>query len=103
MNLKIQPQLAMTNLICLMVFIQSKIFKITLNVSSKNTKLYLKILPYKFIQTKSKNRNTFKIKAGYKLGFLSPETIKLLRSTKKDATKDKDGEDVPKLESVKVV
>ena len=29
--------------------------------------------------------------------------VKLLASTKKDADQDKDGEDVPKLESVKVV
>ena len=34
---------------------------------------------------------------------LSPETIKLLGSTKKDADKDKDGEELPKLESVEVV
>ena len=34
---------------------------------------------------------------------LSPETMKLLESTKKDIDKDKDGEDVPKLESVEVV
>ena len=34
---------------------------------------------------------------------LSLETVKLLGSTKKDVDKDKDGEDVPKLESVEVV
>ena len=34
---------------------------------------------------------------------LSPETIKLLGSTKKDINQDKDGEDVPILESVEVV
>ena len=34
---------------------------------------------------------------------LSPETMKLLGSTKKDVDKDKDGEDVPKLESIEVV
>ena len=34
---------------------------------------------------------------------LIPETIKLLGSTKKDIDKDKDGEDVPKLESGEVV
>ena len=34
---------------------------------------------------------------------LSPETMKLLGSIKKDVDQDKDGEDVPKLESVKVV
>ena len=40
------------------------------------------------------------LKTGYKLELSSPETMKLLGSTKKDADKDKDGEDVPKLESV---
>ena len=34
---------------------------------------------------------------------LSPETMKLLGSIKKDVDQDKDGEDVPKLESVEVV
>ena len=33
---------------------------------------------------------------------LTPETMKLLESTKKDVDKDKDGEKVPKLESVEV-
>ena len=33
---------------------------------------------------------------------LSPEIMKLLGSTKKDVDKDKDGEDVPKLEFVEV-
>ena len=39
----------------------------------------------------------------YKLELLTPETMKLLGSTKKDVEKDKDGESVPKLESVEVV
>ena len=52
---------------------------------------------------KIKNRIVFKIKIGYKLELLSPETMKLLGSTKKDFDKDKNGEDVPKLESVEVV
>ena len=50
-----------------------------------------------------KTRNVFKIKTGYKLELLTPETTKLLKSTKKDIDKDKDGEIVPKLESVEVV
>ena len=50
-----------------------------------------------------KNRIVFKIKTGYKQELLSPETMKLLGSAKKDVDKDKDGEDVPKLESVEVV
>ena len=52
---------------------------------------------------KIKTRIVFKIKTGYKLELLSSKTMKLLESTKKDVNKDKDGEDVPKLESVEVV
>ena len=52
---------------------------------------------------KIKNRVVFKIKTGYKLELLTPETMKSLESTKKDADKDKDDENVPKLESVEVV
>ena len=54
-------------------------------------------------RNKIKNRIVFKIKTGYKLELLSPETMKLLGSAEKDVDKDKDGEDVPKLESVEVV
>ena len=50
-----------------------------------------------------KNIIVFKLKIGYKLELLTPEKIKLLRSTKKDVHKDKDGENVPKLESVEAV
>ena len=50
-----------------------------------------------------KNRIVFKIKTGHKLELLTPETMKLLGSTKKDVDKDKDGENVPKLESAEVV
>ena len=59
--------------------------------------------PIQIYPNKIKNRIVFKIKTGYKLELLSPETMKLLGSTKKDVNKDKDGEDVPKLESVEVV
>ena len=52
---------------------------------------------------KIKNRIVFKIKTGYKLELLSPETMKLLGSTKKVVDKDKNGEIVPKLDSVEVV
>ena len=40
---------------------------------------------------------------GYKLGLLTPETMKLLGSTKNVVDKDKNSENVPKLESVEVV
>ena len=52
---------------------------------------------------KIKNRIAFKVKTGYKPELLSVDTMKLLGSTKKDVVRDKDGEDVPKLESVEVV
>ena len=52
---------------------------------------------------KIKSRIVFKIKTDYKLELLSPETIKLLESTKKDVDRDKDGEDVTKLESFEFV
>ena len=50
-----------------------------------------------------KKRIVFKIKTGYKLELLSPETMKSLRSAKEDLDKGKDGENVLKLESVEVV
>ena len=49
------------------------------------------------------NRIVFKITTGYKLELLSPETMKLLGSTKKVVDKDKNGENVPKLEIVEVI
>ena len=56
-----------------------------------------------FYPNKIKNKFVFKIKTGYKLELLSPETMKLLGSTKKDLDQDKDGENLPKLESIEVV
>ena len=54
-------------------------------------------------ENKTKNRMIFKKKTGYNLGLLTPETMKLLGSTKKVIDKDKNGENVPKLEIVEVV
>ena len=53
--------------------------------------------------SKIKNRIIFKIKTGYKLELLTPETMRLLGSTKKVVHNDKNIENVPKLESVEVV
>ena len=50
--------------------------------------------PVEIYPNKIKNRIIFKIKTGYKLEPLSPETIKLLGSTKKDVDQDKNGEGV---------
>ena len=44
-----------------------------------------------------------KIKAGYYRELLTPETVKLLGSTKSKKTKDKNGENVPHLEITEVV
>ena len=54
-------------------------------------------------RNKTKNSIVFKVKTGCKLELLSLELMKQLGSTNKDADQDKDGEDVPKLESVEVV
>ena len=59
--------------------------------------------PVQIYLNKIKNSINLKIKTMYKLELLTPETMKLLGSTKKDVEKDKDGESVPKLESVEVV
>ena len=56
--------------------------------------------PVEIYPNRIKHRIAFKIKTEYKLELLSPETMKLLGSTKKDVDQDKIGEDVPKLESV---
>ena len=58
--------------------------------------------PVQICPNKIKNRIVFKVKTGCKLELLSPETMKLLGSTK-DIDHHKDGEDVPKLESVEVI
>ena len=59
--------------------------------------------PIQIYPNKIKSRIVFKIKTGFKLELLSSETMKLLGSTKKDVDKDKDGENITKLESVEVV
>ena len=42
---------------------------------------------------------TFKIETRYYLKLLTPESIKLLESTNNKRTKNKNGENVPRLES----
>ena len=49
------------------------------------------------------NRITFKIKNGYYLEILTLETMKLLGSTERKITEDKNGENVPHLEVVELV
>ena len=71
------------------------IFKINNeSVNNPSIKLYV---------NKTENRITFKIKTGYYLELLTPETIKLLGSAKNKITKDKNGENVPHLKITEVV
>ena len=52
---------------------------------------------------KIENKITFEVKEGYCFELLTPETMKLLESTKNKITKDKNCENVPHLEITEVV
>ena len=52
---------------------------------------------------KIENRITFKIKTGYNLELLTPETMKLLESTKSKITENENGKNVSQLEIAEVV
>ena len=57
--------------------------------------------PVQIYVNKIKNRIVFKIKTGYKLELLTKETMQLLGSErKKDVDQNKNGELVPRLETV---
>ena len=53
--------------------------------------------------SKIENRVTFKIKNGYYLELLTPETLKLIGSTERKITEDKNDENVPHLEIFELV
>ena len=59
--------------------------------------------PIRIYVNRIENRITFKIKSGYYLELLTPETMKLLGSAESKITKDKYGENVPRLEVVELV
>ena len=85
------------NLICLIDHILFQTFKII-----KKHETIANNPPVQLYVNRIKNRIVFKIKTGYKLELLFPDTMKLLGSTKNDVEQDRDGENVPKLESVEV-
>ena len=64
------------------------------NVDNPSIKIYV---------NKIENRITFKIKKGYHLERLTPETMKLLGSTESKITKHKNGENVPHLEIAELI
>ena len=68
--------------------------KLIQNVDNPSIRIYVNKIEY---------RITFKIKNGYYLELLTPETMKLLGSTKSKITKDKNDEEVPHLEVVELV
>ena len=59
--------------------------------------------PIRIYVNKIENGITFKIKTGYYLTLLTPETMKVLGSTENKTTKVEIGESVPHLEITKVV
>ena len=59
--------------------------------------------PIRIYVNRIENRITFKIKSGYYLELLTSETMKLLRSSESKITKDKNGENVLRLEVAELV
>ena len=64
------------------------------NVDNPSVRIYV---------NKIENRITFKIKNGYYLELLTPETMKLLGSNESKITKDKNGENMSNLEITELV
>ena len=59
--------------------------------------------PIRICANRIENRITFKIKSGYYLELLTPETMKLFGSAESKITKNKNGENVTHLEVIELV
>ena len=92
----------MIKLNCQMDRILYQIFSIILSILKKHGEDIDKPSVQIYVH-KIENRITFKIKTGYSLELLTPETMKLLGSTENKITKDKNGENVPHLKITEVV
>ena len=103
MNLKYHVLHGMKNLNYLMDPILCQIFKITLNISLKRHGEKINNPSIRRYVNKIENSITFRIKAGFHLELLMPETIKLFGSTMRKITSDKIGENVPHLEITELV
>ena len=101
-NLKDLPPRGVIPLTYLMEATLLQIFKIILSIFLRNSE-NVDNPSIKIYVNKIENRVTFKIKNGYYLEPLTPETMKLLGSTESKITKDKNGENVPHLEIVELV
>ena len=64
------------------------------NIDNPSVKIYV---------NKIENRITFRIKNGYSLELVTPETMKLLGSTKNKITKDKSSKNIPHLQITEIV
>ena len=93
----------MMNLNYQMDLMPYQIFKIILSIFKKKDGESVDKPLIQIYVNKIESRATFKIKNGYSLELLKPETMKLLGSTKNKITKDKNGENVPHLEITEVV
>ena len=78
------------------------ISKTILNTSYKKHGEKTNNLSIRIYKNKTEKRITFKIKTGYYLELLAPETMALLGSAKNKIAKDKNGENVPHLENTEV-
>ena len=80
-----------------------QIFSIILSIFKKKHGEDIDKLSVQIYVNKIENRISFKIKTGYSLKLLTPETMKLLGSTENKITKDKNGENGPHLKITEVV
>ena len=83
--------------------IQYQIFKIIFNIFLKKHSESVDNPSIRIYVNKIENRIKFKIKNGYYLELLTPETMKLVGSTESKITEVKNGENIPHLEIVEVV
>ena len=84
-----------------MDYISCQIFKIILTIFKNNNK-NIDNPSIEIYVNRIEKKNTFKIKTGYYLEFLTHETMKLLESSESKITKDKNSENVPHLEITEV-
>ena len=78
-------------------------FKIIFSISSKKLERVTDSPSIRIYVNKIGRRNTFRIKTGYFLAFLTPETMKLLGITKSKTSKFENGENLTNLEISVVV
>ena len=80
-----------------------QIFKIILNLFFKKRKIVADNPSVRINLNEIDYRVTSKIKTGYYLELIRPETMKLLQSIKSKITKDESSRNVPRLETTEVV